>query len=511
VIILTIYFPFYESHPNETARTDPALVSSLFNGMLIWDSEKIHKLPQATPGALVDHEETYIAEDPRRGRPHLCGRRRNNGRQHCTCMDFAQTGKRCAGLWALVTLELCGRVAEFKRGRLAFKPAEYRLHTSDNSLLPQDDIEDLAEYWNEDILDNPLSSMLDLKLEAVTVFDPGRSLSPVSPIGRRYHESEYANEPDEPVQTPPKQLADTSPEAPNVQPVEPRGRLKAIRPLQPGRQPQKSTLALKYELRFPANAPTGSANGGTDCFALSLFHLLARQPEWNRAFDLFASQSLEKNRVVRLFQSFRDSNEQQDVRAFPKLQEMLRGELVSSDVTSLIDLFADAGLIQPHKSSQYDPVEFLDTLIDYLDSMVPEPVIRHVFGTAIGQAFRCPLGHLKTVPPSEDTLRFMLCHPDKPWSQNEAPNVVGLLEDFLRGLSSVTSLVLVARWAKEASTRMFARSEKFWRSMSYGHRPNRLPRTSQDSRISSTSVRSASKSRRPSTSPVYSAVPTLGR
>jgi len=103
-----------------------------------------------------------------------------------------------------VTLVLCGRVAEFERERLAFKPAKYRLHTSDNSLLPQDDIEDLAEYWNEDILDNPLSSMLDLKLDAVTAFNPGRSLSPASPIGRRYHESEYANEPDEPVQTTPK-------------------------------------------------------------------------------------------------------------------------------------------------------------------------------------------------------------------------------------------------------------------------------------------------------------------
>ena len=62
--------------------------------------------------------------------------------------------------------------------------------------------------------------------------------------------------------------------------------------------------------------PTGFKNTGTDCFALSLFRLLARQSEWRRVFDEFAPMVVAKDLVVRILERFHEYMETRKVEAF---------------------------------------------------------------------------------------------------------------------------------------------------------------------------------------------------
>jgi len=103
--------PFYESHPNETSRPDPNLVNRILDGTEAWQSIPSHRLPPT----LTHLANPFVAETNRRIRTHICRRRRDNGRQYCSCDYFTGTGKRCAGLWAFSVVELVGQLTECER------------------------------------------------------------------------------------------------------------------------------------------------------------------------------------------------------------------------------------------------------------------------------------------------------------------------------------------------------------------------------------------------------------
>jgi len=146
-----------------------------------------------------------------------------------------------------------------------------------------------------------------------------RDDSPVSPIRRRYratvkmeghgHTSPY------------EEISET-PAAP-VSAV--RGRPSAICPLQAWRKPPKSTLAISEEEIGDLQWPVGSLNTGTDCFALSLFHIWARQPEWQDPFASFSTHRSQTSPVTQLLQPFTRSRGEGTAIAFPDLRRVLHG------------------------------------------------------------------------------------------------------------------------------------------------------------------------------------------
>ena len=102
------------------------------------------------------------------------------------------------------------------------------------------------------------------------------------------------------------------------------GRPSVIRPLQIRRKAQKSSLRLRQEAKDPVGKPLGSKNTGTDCFALSLFHILARQKEWMDAFHIVEHKGdHEPDTVVELFARFCKSLLNQVAISFPDLKKIL--------------------------------------------------------------------------------------------------------------------------------------------------------------------------------------------
>ena len=314
VIIITTYLPFYKNHPNDVSRPDPVLIRQLFGGMSIWQSDGIHPCTRRTIPHLVHQLDTvYMARPPQPSSPtHVCGRRKDNGRQYCSCEYYSQTGKRCAGLWALATLELCGGVAEFESLCSASGAGIPQPKLKNRSMANRDDVDDLAEYWaSNTIVEDPILALITTDLGLI---DPKTSAgsvrtrdpSPVSPIGCRHRSIR------------PK-LGDDPSESTKVSFL---GRPPAIRPLQIRGKAQKSTLRVRREKHTTIGKPLGSRNTGTDCFALALFHILARQKEWMDAFRIVEKRA-EHDPIIDLFGRFCRSLGSLVAISFPDLQVIL--------------------------------------------------------------------------------------------------------------------------------------------------------------------------------------------
>ena len=280
--------------------------------MSIWQSDEIRLSPRgAIPHLSHQLDTVYVACLPSSDRSHVCGYRKDNGRQYCSCQYYLQTGKRCAGLWALATMELCGRVAEFESHCLASEATMAGSKSRHKAMANYDDIEDVTRYWaSTDVVESPIVALIETNLDqdcSQLVSPEGQSskLSPVSPIGRRHASAR----------------SDTDERSVPLRPATVRGRPPAIRPLQKRRTAQKSSLAIRSQTLPDQGKPVGARNTGTDCFALSLLHILGRQTEWRDA--VCAARSDTKDSVLDLFQHFCLSIEQREVRAFPHLQDIL--------------------------------------------------------------------------------------------------------------------------------------------------------------------------------------------
>jgi len=146
-----------------------------------------------------------------------------------------------------------------------------------------------------------------------------RDVLPVSPIRRRYRatvkmEGSGHTSPDEEIRE--------TPAAP-ISAVW--GRLSAICPLQAWRKPPKSTLAIPEEEIGDLERPVGSLNTGTDCFASSLFHILAGQPEWQDPLASFSTHRSQTSPVTQLLQRFTRSIEEGTAIAVPEWRRILHG------------------------------------------------------------------------------------------------------------------------------------------------------------------------------------------
>jgi hypothetical protein len=92
-----------------------------------------------------------------------------------------------------------------------------------------------------------------------------------------------------------------------------------------GGNPRKSTLAIPEEEIGDLERHVGSLNTCTDCFALSLFHILDRQPEWQDPFASFSTHRPQTSPVTQLLPRFTRSIGEGTPIAFPDLRRILHG------------------------------------------------------------------------------------------------------------------------------------------------------------------------------------------
>ena len=82
---------------------------------------------------------------------------------------------------------------------------------------------------------------------------------------------------------------------------------------------------MQQEKHDPIGKPLGSINTGTDCFALGLIYILARQKEWMDAFWI-AEKHAEHVPMIELFGRFCRSLGNPVPISFPDLQVILSSE-----------------------------------------------------------------------------------------------------------------------------------------------------------------------------------------
>ena len=331
-------------------------------------------------------DRTYVAKtDDRSG--HICGYLMGGGRAYCSCKGFQQTGKRCAGLWALETLNLAGRVAEYEKDVMVESSLLTRVMRAEVSATI--DETELINCWNDNILEDPraylINTGLDTPAEPISdeLHEVLRDVTPVSPIGRRsrvQHDSVAKDD----------QAGE--PEDSGIHRINTNGRPAHTRPLQPRRKPQKSSLARSRDDSDRLGAPTGFNNTGTDCFALSLFQLLARQNAWRCVFDSGASRAAEGSPVVQLLQRFQEYMDVGEVATFAELRDVLRG-VFSLVISRLTKSTTGANLIGDQASGQHDPTETLAKMIDHFDTLSSSFAHRDVFVTVTERNQQCPMGH----------------------------------------------------------------------------------------------------------------------
>ena len=253
LIIINTYFPYYESIPNGKARPDPALVNAIFAGTHIWENDSIHPLPVSEiPPRFPALETTYLAKANERS-GHLCGYFIGGGRAYCSCRHFQQTGKKCAGLWALATLNVAGRVAEYERNNSAAR--NDKPSGGNREVCATKDQAEMIDRWSDDILDDPQGCLIKSGLEPAVdslVCESTRGVSPVSPICRRFRSGrrEDNGEDHDP------DSAEGQDGGPSKR-INTNGRPAQICPLQMRRKPKKSTLRPAQDNLNISDRPTG--------------------------------------------------------------------------------------------------------------------------------------------------------------------------------------------------------------------------------------------------------------
>ena len=192
-------------------------------------------------------------------------------------------------------------------------------------VAPQDDEEDLVAYWGSNPLDDPMKSLLDASLDSSLVNMPEQDHIPPattrkSPKVPRVESRTTSRKKKKDRGTALDESAEHQ-ASPSMS-----GRPGNIRPNDPKRHShRRSTLGVRVDNQIPVSKPTGFINLGTDCYALSLFQLLARQQSWLRCFSTVRSQDTLEMKVLRIFYRFQQAMREQKEIAFPTMRSDFNG------------------------------------------------------------------------------------------------------------------------------------------------------------------------------------------
>jgi len=116
-------------------------------GTEAWQSNAIIPCPlHRLPPTLTHLANPFVAETNVEIRTHICGRRRDNGRQYCTCDYFTGTLKRFAGLWTFSVVELVGQLTEYERDCEANQVEGNKVDLTDQPVWAHEDANDVREW-----------------------------------------------------------------------------------------------------------------------------------------------------------------------------------------------------------------------------------------------------------------------------------------------------------------------------------------------------------------------------
>ncbi|ORY35080.1 hypothetical protein BCR39DRAFT_556578 [Naematelia encephala] len=168
-------------------------------------------------------------------------------------------------------------------------------------------------------------------------------------------------------------------EAPTVEALPISGNTTTVGPVHdpppgylPTRKRQRSSLGLSDKVTNRILFPIGAKNTGLDCYALSLFQVLVRQPLWLETIrSPFATQT--NNSVIRLLRSFSDEIEAGRTSSYPYLRPVLK----------------EHGLIDSADTMD-DPLQLLARLTPYLDEQLGGTKFRDLFKFEIDSQYECP-------------------------------------------------------------------------------------------------------------------------
>lgn len=422
LIIINTYFPYYESVPNGQSRPDPAFVEAIFGGTHIWETDAIRVCPPASKPPSTPALETAYLATTLDGSRHVCGYRSPGGRAYCNCNQFQQTGKRCAGLWALATLDVAGRVSKYERD----VTAESNLLTDRSSgdvSAGTDHEEIISVFARHNILENPRACLIESGLDPTDAlnYEALRELTPTSPIGRRYRTGHRDDEAEEGT------LAESVGES--LAKIHTNGRPPKTRPFRLSRKAKKSTLGPRKDELEASDRPTGFVNPGTDCFALSLFQLLTRQPEWRSVFGAFAAGTGRTSPVAQLLDRFQRCVDEGIVETFAELKDVLTGRSPSVFLY-MTDISAESKLITPELSGQHDPTETLASMIDHFDTLAKASIHNDIFAAFIERTLSCSQGHIHRVERNPNGESVLYAYPDG-MAHEENPGTRRLLQNTL--------------------------------------------------------------------------------
>lgn len=389
-ILVNSFFPFYELSANDSMRVDPNLDYSIEQGFFLWESDSIAICPVVRlPPTLRSHfqgEAVVVYASPttsgsRTGSgPHHCGVTAIGEREYCDCKAFEQTGKRCPHLWAMSFFGLLNarHVFQAESHRIKEAIARRQRQTARRSRkggarglkTEEDEFQGLTprerDKTQEKLVDQEWE---DLERDMGEAYDSLRSrtrrfvvnrgamevsrqvpqvtdqaLRQVSPIGRRHKRARSVGSNSDSEGS----ASDSGLEDPDSTAIildrhqnATAGRPKKVTPLHPERTKHKSHMKAFAKNRKRSKKdkdirrPIGVSNTGYDCFMIALFQILARQGEWNTAFDSLQNRT----RAMDEFVSFRNSLEEQTPSEFPDMRRIFFGTLSSfSTVSKLISV-----------------------------------------------------------------------------------------------------------------------------------------------------------------------------
>ncbi|EIW72614.1 hypothetical protein TREMEDRAFT_58784 [Tremella mesenterica DSM 1558] len=393
-IIIDVYFPMYLHSPPTSGRCDPTVLGHILRGLELWEQGAVHEcfgdeIPISIRGQF-DH--TFCVTAATSGQPsankHYCGVK-DETRERCSCKYFAETGKRCSGLWALYCFRNCGTSEDYTRGvtsneiRMQSRAAQVSRRLADLSYSA--DQEDLVAYWGHDPSEpvwHDWSSEQPPKHGKLINIDSSSLdfVEPDSPIGRRNR----------------FQTANTEPLSNTASVIQPKpeadkgGRPAAHRALHPYRQKTAPSKAgIRREALPSRERPVGAKNYLQSCFALSLFHVILRIPAFVTAFNEIkdALRPHAPSLIVLLEDFYKAISVSKRVVDLKEIVPLLRSE-------SLID-----------QEAQHDPCELFLNLSGRINQIIEQNPIRKTFefGVTWDYVFQ-PCAHFAPVAVELPTL-----------------------------------------------------------------------------------------------------------
>lgn len=388
LIIIQVFFPYFENLPFNEPRPSPDLVRQIYTGLDIWQSdnvEEVHAGDQALPG-LLRHglERAFVVRAPTHARIN-CGRLLN-GRWYCLCHYFSQTGKRCSHLWAAQTLDLCGlvtsfdtevRVIEIALDRQERQPLVAQSNAQiqpemaplDHPDMCEDDDEFWSEVYDEDITApvhpaNPRSAVINTLAhqdDRHRADDHRHQVSSRRTLGLRQRRHPAADSVSRagqerckdstggfreltptPIGDPIAFATGNCKHPTSIGDHSYAGRPPAITAKQPNRakrfcQSQASTIGRSLKKvakgeRAPFT-PVGVYNTGTDCYALSLFQLFVCSEHLRKPILRMPTGASGPDTPSQLLRRFVQASNQAVIGKYPEIRHTLDGRFTRRAIT----------------------------------------------------------------------------------------------------------------------------------------------------------------------------------